>query len=302
MQLQAISEIWRYPVKSLGGEPMDTATVESDGLRGDHMWAVVDVETGRVASAKRAKLWGALLRCEARLLDDTDLADLGALEIVMPDGATLRGDGRHTASTLSAYIGREVELRSPTSVSRVMEMEWVAESRIGMEAAVEASSLNAVQDRDSDVPVGAVPTGGPNERFYDIAPLHVVTTSSMNALVTGSAEGATRRFRPNIVVGDADWDAGWVEDAWVAQRVRLGAVEAVVRMPTGRCVMINLPHHRLPPDRQTLRALSAVHRRPVGYGTADLPTLGVYADVVMPACIQVGDAVELTAVSAQVGN
>jgi uncharacterized protein YcbX len=30
--------IWRYPVKSLQGEPVDAAGVESDGLLGDRRW------------------------------------------------------------------------------------------------------------------------------------------------------------------------------------------------------------------------------------------------------------------------
>ena len=30
---------WRYPVKSLQGEPIDAATVEADGVAGDRRWA-----------------------------------------------------------------------------------------------------------------------------------------------------------------------------------------------------------------------------------------------------------------------
>ncbi|WP_137725096.1 MOSC domain-containing protein [Prescottella subtropica] len=287
-----VSELWRYPVKSLGGERLESVVVEVDGVRGDHVWAVVDRATGHVASAKRSKLWGELLRCRARLVDDVDLTDPSALEITLPDGAVLRGDDPRTVAALSELTGREVVLRSPAEASRTMEMEWVAESRIGMEAAVETSSARAEQDAGSDVPVGAVPTGGANDRFYDLAHLHVLTTSSLNALAPGSAGSVVRRYRPNVLVGGPDWDAGWIEDAWVDGRVRIGAVEIGVQTPTGRCVMVNLAHQGLPADRGTLRALAAAHRVPVGYGTADLPSLGVYAEVVTAGAICVGDVVE----------
>lgn len=288
---QTVSEIWRYPVKSLGGQPLTAATVEPDGVRGDHVWAVVDRATGHVASAKRSKLWGALLRCGARLLDDTDLADPSALEITLPDGTRLRGDDPRTSAALSTLTGREVELRAPAEASRVMEMEWVAESRIGMEAAVATSAARADQDPGSDVPVGAVPTGGANERFYDLAHLHVLTTSSLNAFDPGSAGLVARRYRPNVLVGGPGWDAGWVEDAWVDARVRLGAVEMAVQTPTGRCVMVNLTHQDLAAEPRTLRDLAAAHRVPAGYGTAALPSLGVYAEVVRTGEIAVGDVV-----------
>ena len=30
--------LWRYPVKSLQGEPLDAATVGADGVVGDRQW------------------------------------------------------------------------------------------------------------------------------------------------------------------------------------------------------------------------------------------------------------------------
>jgi len=33
--------LWRYPVKSLQGEPLDAASVEGDGVVGDRRWGSV---------------------------------------------------------------------------------------------------------------------------------------------------------------------------------------------------------------------------------------------------------------------
>ncbi len=107
-----IGQLWRYPVKSFGGERLNTSTVESDGLRGDHVWAIVDPETGDVASAKRFRRWGALLSCRARLLDDTDPCDPAALEITLPDGTVVHGDDAAVTDLLSDATGRPVRLEA----------------------------------------------------------------------------------------------------------------------------------------------------------------------------------------------
>ena len=52
-----IRALWRYPVKSMLGEELDAADVSKGGIVGDRAYAVVDRETGKVASAKHPKLW-----------------------------------------------------------------------------------------------------------------------------------------------------------------------------------------------------------------------------------------------------
>jgi uncharacterized protein YcbX len=45
-----VAELWRHPVKSLQGEPLDEAVVEDSGLSGDRRRGIVDCETGVIAS------------------------------------------------------------------------------------------------------------------------------------------------------------------------------------------------------------------------------------------------------------
>jgi uncharacterized protein len=51
----SITAIWRYPVKSMMGEELDASAVSEQGLLGDRAYALVDAETGKVASAKNPK-------------------------------------------------------------------------------------------------------------------------------------------------------------------------------------------------------------------------------------------------------
>jgi len=94
-----VMELWRYPVKSLQGEQLESAAVECDGLAGDRRFAIYDLQTGLGLTARRHP---ELLFGSARLRDD------GGVEITLPDGSLARDD-----DALSAWLGRRVALRAP---------------------------------------------------------------------------------------------------------------------------------------------------------------------------------------------
>jgi uncharacterized protein YcbX len=52
-----VVSIWRYPVKSMLGEELNSSYVTERGLIGDRMYAVIDQKTGKVASAKNPRKW-----------------------------------------------------------------------------------------------------------------------------------------------------------------------------------------------------------------------------------------------------
>jgi uncharacterized protein len=55
-----VVSIWRYPVKSMLGEELNSSYITERGLTGDRAYAVIDQETGKVASAKNPRKWGKL--------------------------------------------------------------------------------------------------------------------------------------------------------------------------------------------------------------------------------------------------
>jgi uncharacterized protein YcbX len=95
-----VSELWRYPVKSLGGETVRASRVDEFGIADDRAWGVFDPSTGMVLTARR----------EPALLFLTAHATDGRPEVTCDDGSTL-GDDR----ALSSWMGREVELRHVSS-------------------------------------------------------------------------------------------------------------------------------------------------------------------------------------------
>lgn len=120
---------------------------------------------------------------------------------------------------------------------------------------------------------------------FDVGPLHILTTSSLEWVAQRlGAPVSTSRFRPNLVVSTPG-AAPHSEDGWVGRQLALGSAILEITEPTERCVMVNLAQPGLPTDERILRLLAREHDA----------CLGVYASVVAPGRIGVGDAVEVLA-------
>ena len=90
-----IEQIWRYPIKSVGGEQLTEAEVTPTGIRHDRGWGLVDNDTGNVLTGRREPQ---LLMATARVIDDAPV-------VTTDDGRELR-----TSDELSDWLGRPVTL------------------------------------------------------------------------------------------------------------------------------------------------------------------------------------------------
>jgi len=118
--------------------------------------------------------------------------------------------------------------------------------------------------------------------YFDAFPVHLLTTATLGTLGrhTPGSRADVRRFRPNFVlepVGDGDLP----ELAWCGSVVRLGDAEIRVEVPCARCVMTTVEQGDLPKDPAVLRAIVGALEQ----------NLGVYATVVTPGRVAVGDDV-----------
>ncbi|MEU4612883.1 MOSC N-terminal beta barrel domain-containing protein, partial [Streptomyces umbrinus] len=95
-----VDQLWRYPVKSVGGERLTAATVRVLGIEGDRGIAVHD-EREEVTWAGAVP---ALMRLRAVALGP------GVAELVLPDGGRFRSDAPGAASRLSAAVQAKVTL------------------------------------------------------------------------------------------------------------------------------------------------------------------------------------------------
>src|SRR5262249_62170015 len=98
-----VSAIWRYPIKSMLGEPLDAVDVAARGLQGDRAFALVDAETGKVVSAKDPRRWPNMFAFHAMLGE-------GPARVTLPDGQTATTDDDDIERRLSQAVGRPVRL------------------------------------------------------------------------------------------------------------------------------------------------------------------------------------------------
>jgi len=83
--MATVKEIWRYPVKSMAGERLESCLVTEHGLEGDRRYALIDVSPNRAGKFFNIKQHAALMTYRARLAG-------GNVQVVAPDGASLLPD------------------------------------------------------------------------------------------------------------------------------------------------------------------------------------------------------------------
>jgi hypothetical protein len=260
--------LWRYPVKSMMGEELNTSFASARGLLGDRAYALLDKETGKIASAKNPKKWPNLFEFRAAYVEPpAEDRKLPPVWITLPDGTLVRSDEEKANRILSQAVGREVTLTASAPAAPGLEEYWP-----------EVEGL-AHQDTVTDEAMAP-------ELFFDAAPLHVLTTATLDRLRAAYPQGRfeTRRFRPNVVVAVDSAAAEFVENAWVGSAVGLGdQVLIEVGSMCPRCVMTTLAQGDLPRDLGILRA-AAQHNS---------ANVGIYAKVVREGRIVRGDTVRL---------
>jgi uncharacterized protein YcbX len=277
-----IKAIWRYPVKSMMGEQLDASAVTEQGLLGDRAYALVDAETGKVASAKNPKRWPNLFQCSAALTEPPEtVRELPPVRITRPDGATVTSDDPGVDDALSEMVGRRVTLEHTAPAEAVFEEYWPD---------MEGLSPEGHRDTVTDERLGAA---APPGTFFDLAPMAVLTTATLDRLGELYPQGRfdVRRFRMNLIF-QVDGD-GFVENDWIGHTLAVGdGVSLPVTVADPRCVMITLTQGDLPKDPGILRT-AAQHNRVEIPGSGSYPCVGVYATVSAGGGVRCGDQVAL---------
>jgi len=278
-----VVDLWRYPVKSMGGEQLAAVALTARGLSGDRAYALIDRITGKVASAKHPRLWGGLLACHAAVGGQPPPdASAPPVRITLPDGRVLDAGQDDVDAALSALLGRAVALAAAAPDGAQIERYW--------------PDIDGLSLRDT-VTSGAIGFGAPPGTFFDYAPVHILTTATLDRLralyPTGQVD--VRRFRPNLVVTPADGAEGFVENTWVGRTVLIGdTLRLRVTDPSPRCVVPTLPQADVPRDMGILRAVVAHNRPPIpALGGARQPSLGIYAVVEQGGTIRHGDPIRV---------
>ncbi|MDT5048290.1 MAG: uncharacterized protein QOG75_4178 [Mycobacterium sp.] len=299
MTIGQVAQLWRYPVKSLGGGQVDHAELDPRGMLGDRLWAVRDLERDVTASARQLPvLLTATARYVAPVSADAGPGNVPEVEITFPDGAVVSSSDGGVHAKLSDLAGRDVELTAlppteDTSLHKLTSAErsdtmspaWLR-AAFGMSDDEKLPDLSMV--RVSDM-VNFTRYSTPPGMFVDLAPVHVLTKTSLATI--GAEIGSeldVRRFRPNVLLALDSPDDGLPESHWTGAHLALGEIVLYVTMPTIRCVVPSRAQPGFEVDRRITKAVATRAQR----------CLGVYCGVDSSGTVRVGDDVSVRHASA----
>jgi uncharacterized protein YcbX len=267
-QIGSVVSLWRYPVKSMIGEELPASDVTERGLLGDRAYALVDVETGKVVSAKNPRRWANLFDFRAALVNPPQSPEsIPAARITFPDGTMATTDHADAETCLSTKLGRPVRLASSVPEGPRIEGYWPDYEWLSSPDQVFEVKL-------------------PPGTFFDSAVVHIVTMATLDRLRSISPQSRfdIARFRPNIVIQTTEEYDGFVENDWVGRSLAIGSdLRLAISNPCPRCVMTTLPQGELPKDPNVLRTI-VQHN----YGN-----VGVLATVTKGGRVARGDTVTL---------
>lgn len=284
MHVGRVTEIHRYPVKSLGGERVDAAEIGPDGLPGDRAWAVRDEVRGGIRGAKKIP---ALMQLRARYPQPPAPRGSSPAEIQLPDGARIGTGDPDVAARLSEALGHEVTLWPLLPADALDHYRRGAPTHEDMERELRAIFGRAPDEPLPDLsvfPLEILEYESPPGTYFDAFPLLLLTRTSLRTMAERHPDSRfdVRRFRPNLLL-EAEDGEGFPEEGWCGERLRVGGAVLRVSVRCPRCVMTTHAFEDLPKDPGVMRALV----KETG------GNLGVYAEVETPGPVREGDLVEL---------
>jgi uncharacterized protein len=284
-----IRELWRYPVKSMGGERLEAADLDRAGVVGDRLWALRSEREGVITSGKKLPK---LMLCTARFLAPPPRSagpdPVPHVAILLPDGQELRSDDPGVHAALSVFLGQEVTLCARRPRSDRAHYRAGRTSRAGIRQTFGVGPKDPLPDF-SMLPLSLLLElsryATPRGVYHDAYPLHLLTTSTLATLRAHApaADFDVRRFRPSALI-ETEGD-GLVENTWCGGTLSAGGARIAVEVATVRCSMPSRVQPGLPGDPTIIKTIVSEARR----------CAGVYARVRTPGRVQVGDRVDVAA-------
>ena len=267
------------------GQDLSSVDIGPDGLFADRRFALVDTETGKVASGKDPRRWAGMLSFRATYDDAA-----AECEIHVGDDVFSSSDPR-VHGALSTALGRDVRLARTVPEAASYDDVWPAIDGLAPQSLIDDSRTGTTDDglAVSSMPVGLLAPG----TFQDVAPVTVLTTASLRRLreILPDGDGHPDRFRANLVV-DLPEAEGFVENDWSGRTLSVGDCILDILSPTPRCVMVTLPQSHLPEDQNLLRALAKTNRVDIPGGGV-FTCLGAYGLVREAGAVRTGDPVRI---------
>ncbi len=195
-----VRALWRFPVKSMRGEKVETADLTEAGFVGDRAHALIDAETRSVLTGKTPRVGPKLFGCRAAFVETPGLRDaLPPVCITLPDGTSVRSDDPYVHAVLTRHLGRPVYLERAVppdfffdlfavSVLTTSTLDRLSELRPGSRFDERRFRMNVIVDTGDR---GFVENGWPGHglRLGDSAGLSVVMPDPRCVMTTLAQDG-----------------------------------------------------------------------------------------------------------------
>jgi uncharacterized protein YcbX len=292
MNVGKLSELWRYPVKSMAGESIQTASFDTYGMIGDRTWAAINTETGDVGWGKS---YPKVMNLKARYTQEPPPTrgygeDVSPVAIHFPCGAVaVSSDNPDKA--LTDYIGVPLHLSPLEPPDNRQHYRW--KDPVDYDAILKILGIGPDEPApdlaayDESLIELLAEYFAPPGTYNDMFPIHALTSSSIRHMEQKSGEiFDLARFRPNFLIETAPGIKGLIEFDWIGKTLQIGDSLFGVEAKTIRCSMPSRGQepYALPQNARIAKALFAETQR----------FFGAYLSVIQPGTVNVGDAVILS--------
>ena len=229
--------MYRYPVKSLGGEVLHSLPTEERGFTDDRRWMLVDAQ-GKFLSQRT---YHHLASFTARVAGNDNL--------VITDGEqrtfSISRARPHAGESLAVTVWDDTLNAQLVEAPGLASFLGIFDARLVYMA---PSSLRPVDPRYAK--------NGETVSFADGFPYLVTTVGSLEELErrVGYPLGM-QRFRPNIVI---EGSVAFAEDGWT--RLRIGGATLQLPKPCARCIMVTVEPGTGRKDLAVLSTLASFRR------------------------------------------
>lgn len=255
-----VDSLWRYPVKSMGGQELDEAFLGFAGVYGDRLFAFTSSAGLKGFPFFTAREQHQMLRFRPRFR----CADKAARPINLAEAETL-GPGVTPLYAPPAEMMVDVETPSG-EVLAIDDLRLVGMLGEGLR---DAPALTLVRS---------------DRALTDCRPVSIFSVQTVQQLTSELGSVVDQRcFRANVYF-DLPSAGGFGEQALVGRSLRIGSKAVISILERDRrCNMITLDPDTGQSDPKILRQLAQAHDA----------TAGVYGAVLVEGTLRKGDAVEL---------
>jgi len=234
-----LSELWIYPVKSLGGIRLKTSQVQQRGLQYDRRWMIVDDHGSFLTQRTNPKM-----------------ASLGLSS--HEDGFTIFSKLHPGRSILLPFLPDSAEkvqvkiwkdIVDAVTVSSIIDA-WLSQELGKMVRLVFMPESTSRMMHPDDSPESSLIS------FTDDFPFLLISQASLDDLNSRLDSPVTmQRFRPNLVVSQTQ---AFGEDSW--KTIKIGHLNFLVAKPCDRCVLINVNPELAVKETEPLKTLAGYRK------------------------------------------